>query len=71
MATFDVDAWLGVEVLSIIGKPIVLHSRILDSLKNSAADGTLAEDDVGWALPVVTPSATRRPAEREAKITGP
>ena len=31
MATFDVDAWLGVEILSVIGKPIVLHKRVIEA----------------------------------------
>ena len=41
--TFDVDAWLGVGVLSLIGKPIFLYSRVVESLKAEAtAEASMA-----------------------------
>ena len=46
MSVFDVVAWLGVEVKSASGKPIVHSSNIVDALKAAAADGTLTDSDV-------------------------
>ena len=46
MATFDAVAWLGAEVLSSIGKPIVLGKGLVAALEAAAKDGTLTEMDV-------------------------
>ena len=42
----DVDAWLGVDVLNELGKPIRFSDRVINSLKEVVKDGTLDENDV-------------------------
>ena len=46
MATFDVKGWLGVEVISSVGKPLTVAKEIVVALDAAAQDGTFTEMDV-------------------------